>query len=98
MYGLIGSFKAVPGERAALVSILLGLEVQMPGCISYVVAEDAGDADTLWITEVWDSELSHQQSLKIPEVREAIQRAMPLIASFGQHTITHPLGLRGRSA
>ena len=51
MYGLIGSFKATPGKRPELVSILLANVGGLPGCRSYVVAEDTADPDTLWITE-----------------------------------------------
>ena len=79
MHGLIGSFKAKPGQREALLSILLENLGSLPGCLSYVVAEDPADADTLWITEVWDSAESHQASLQIAEVKDAIARAMPLI-------------------
>lgn len=71
MYGLIGSMKASPGQRDALVAILLGSISGMPGCLSYVVAEDPEDSDTIWITEVWDSEASHKASLALPQVQEA---------------------------
>ena len=36
MYGLIGCFKAIPGKRAELVSILLANVGALPGCRSYV--------------------------------------------------------------
>jgi len=35
----------------------------MPGCLSYVVAADATELDALWVTEVWESQASHQASL-----------------------------------
>ena len=95
MHGLIGSFKAKPGQREALLSILLEDVGNLPGCLSYIVAEDPADADVLWITEVWDSAESHQASLQIASVKEAIARAMPLIADFGQHTRTVPRGGHG---
>ena len=95
MYGLIGSFKAVPGRRDALLAILLENVGAMPGCFGYVVAEDPKDPDGIWISEVWDSAESHQASLAIPAVKDAIARAMPLIADFGQHTRTVPRGGHG---
>ncbi|HEY5807524.1 MAG TPA: antibiotic biosynthesis monooxygenase, partial [Povalibacter sp.] len=64
----------------------------LPGCLNYVVANDPTDVDSIWITEVWDSEQSHQASLSLPIVRQAIARAKPLIAAFGAHTITEPVG------
>lgn len=45
MYGLIGKMKAVPGQRDALVSILLEGVSGMPGCLSYIVAHDPADPD-----------------------------------------------------
>lgn len=95
MYGLIGSFKAAAGRRSELAAILLGDVGAMPGCHSYVVAEDPQDADTLWITEVWDSPQAHQASLALPAVKAAIERAMPLIAGFGEHRETRVLGGHG---
>lgn len=40
MYGLIGKMKAVAGQRDALISIILNGVSGMPGCLSYVVAQD----------------------------------------------------------
>jgi len=31
----------------------------MPGCFSYVVAKDSADENAIWVTEVWDSIVSH---------------------------------------
>jgi quinol monooxygenase YgiN len=95
MYGLIGKMVAVTGQREALIAILLEGVSGMPGCLSYVVAKDPKDADALWITEVWDSEQSHHASLSLPSVKEAIKRGKPLIASFGETTITTPVGGHG---
>lgn len=92
MYGLIGQFKAHPGQRDALVAILLENVEGMPGCVSYVVALDPKDADAIWITEVWSDEASHKASLNLPSVKDAISRAMPLIAGFGMHQPTQPVG------
>ena len=64
----------------------------MPGCLSYIVAKDPTDADAIWITEVWDSEASHKASLSMPSVRKAIERAKPIIAGFGEHFVTEPIG------
>lgn len=95
MYGLIGSAKAKPGQRDALLAILLENAGALPGCHSYVVAEDLIDPDAIWITEVWDSAESHKASLALPAVKDAIARAMPLFAGFDQHTRTRPVGGHG---
>lgn len=95
MYGLIGKATCVPGQRDAFIAILLEGVSAMPGCLSYVVARDPKDADAIWITEVWDSKESHAASLQLPSVREAIKRGRPMIASFGEQTITEPVGGHG---
>lgn len=38
MYGLIGKMTAMPGQRDALISVLLEGTGEMPRCLSYVVA------------------------------------------------------------
>lgn len=98
MYGLIGKMKAVPGQRDALVSILLEGVSGMPGCLSYVVAHDPGDPDAIWITEVWDEAASHKASLSLPSVQAAIARGRPLIESFDRHAETVPVGGHGIAA
>ena len=95
MYGLIGKMSAVPGQRDALASILVDSTAAMPGCLSYVIAADASDADALWITEVWDSAASHQASLSLPAVQAAIAKGRPLIAGFSNRVETVPIGGHG---
>jgi quinol monooxygenase YgiN/ketosteroid isomerase-like protein len=97
MYGLIGKFTAVAGRRDALAAILLDATTAMPDCLSYVVANDPGDPDALWVTEVWDSAESHRASLKLPAVQAAIAKGRPLIAAVGERTETAPLGGVGLS-
>ena len=92
MYGLIGKMIAVAGQRDTLLKILFDSVGDTPGCLSYIIAKDPADENALWITEVWDSQVSHQASLSLPAVQQAIARARPLIAGFGEHIITEPVG------
>ena len=98
MYGLIGKMRAVPGQRDALIAILVEGVSSMPGCLSYLVAQDPSDPNAIWITEVWDSEASHKASLTLPSVKDAIARGRPLIAGFDHHTETVPVGGHGLQA
>jgi quinol monooxygenase YgiN len=98
MYGLMVHMTAVPGKRDALVSILLGATSTMPGCLSYVVAQDPTNAEAIWITEVWDSQASHKASLSQASVKAAMSQAKPLIAAFDKPIETVPLGGRGLHA
>jgi quinol monooxygenase YgiN len=95
MYGLIGRVKAQTGKRDELAEILLGSTADLPGCLSYVVAKDSKDADTLWVTEVWESEGDHRASLALPSVKDAISKGRPLIAAFDQQYVTEPIGGTG---
>jgi len=98
MYGLIGKMTATPGRRDALISILLEGVADMPGCLSYIVATDPGDPDVIWITEVWDGKASHEASLALPSVKQAIARGRPMIAAFGDSVVTTPVGGHGLAA
>ena len=92
MYGLIGKLTATPGQRDALQAILLENDGGMPGCFSYIIAQDPEDPDSLWITEVWDSPESHTASLKLASVQQAIAKARPIIAGFSNRVVTAPVG------
>jgi quinol monooxygenase YgiN len=92
MYGLIGSMTAVSGRRDDLIAILTEAVSKMPGCLSYVVAKDSRDENTIWVTEVWDSKESHDASLSLPSVTKAISAARPMISTFGNQVITTPVG------
>ncbi len=95
MYGLIGKLVAIPGERDALVAILMEGVSSMPGCLSYVIATDPAEADAIWITEVWETEASHRASLALPSVQHAIALGKPLIHGFGDRYVTTPVGGHG---
>lgn len=95
MYGLIGKMIALPEQRDALAAILLEGLSAMPGCLSYIVANDPIDPNALWITEVWDNQDSHRASLDLPSVKQAIARGRPLIAGFGERFETVPIGGHG---
>jgi quinol monooxygenase YgiN len=96
MYGLISKINAVPGQRDALAAILLEGTQAMPGCLSYVIASDPADDKALWITEVWDSQASHQASLSLPAVQVAVAKGRTsghaalttMTASIESHEVT----------
>ena len=64
-------------------------------CLSYIVAKDTGDAEAIWITEAWDRKTSHDASLSLPSVKEAIAKGRTLIAGFGDRVVTTPVGGTG---
>ncbi len=91
MFGLIGKMRAAPGKRAELIAILGESTEAMPGCLSYIVAEDTSEANAIWITEVWNNEASHKASLQLPTVQAAIAKARPIIAGFDMSVKTSPV-------
>ena len=91
MYGLIGRITTAPGKRDELIAILTPGGT-MAGCISYVVAKAASDADAIYVTEVWESSEAHRVSLLLPQVQDAISRGRLLIAKFETIATTEPVG------
>lgn len=89
MFGMIGKFTVVSGRRDEVIGYLLASTGAMPGNIAYLVAADAEDPDTIWVTESWENEQFHQESLTLPEVRSAIAQAMPLIT--GAETVARTI-------
>ena len=95
MHGLISKIETSAAQCDTLVAILVDTSSALPGCLSYVVAKDATDPNAIWVTEVWDSPASHRASLALPEVQQAIAKARPLIAGFGERFETEPVGGHG---
>lgn len=91
MFGLIGNFKTMPGKRDEVLALMSAGIGSMPGCLSYVIAADNADDDTIWVTEVWENEEYHQASLQIPEVRATIEQVMPLLAGGESTARTTPV-------
>jgi len=95
MYGLVGKITAAEGKRDALAAILLEGLREMPGNLSYVVANDPNDLNVLWVTEVWVDRSAHEASLSLASVQDAIQKGRPLISGMERLAETKPLGGHG---
>lgn len=77
----VGSREARPGQRDAVVAILLR---PMPGlaeagCLFYEVGVNEDSPDTVFVCELWESPEAHRASLQLDIVRSAIAEAMPLL-------------------
>lgn len=92
MYGLIGKMLIQPGKRDELIAILDDGIREMPGCKSYIIAKDPSDENAIWVTEIWESQADHLDSLKLPQVQAAIAKGRPLITGFGERFETEPVG------
>jgi len=98
MYGMIAKLTAVPGSREEMTAILKESAANMPGCSSYIVAEDSADENVIWVTEVWDNQASHDASLSLPAVKSAIPRAKAIVSNFERIAVTTPVWGVGLSA
>lgn len=86
-YALHGKLTATPGHADQLADILLKaaeLVATAKGCHLYVIGKDQSDEHAVWVTEIWDSKEDHDNSLKLPGVRELIGQAMPLLDGMPQ--------------
>jgi quinol monooxygenase YgiN len=97
MYGLQGKLIAKPGQRDALIALLLEASrpVGMPGCRLYVVSEIQSEPDAISIVEVWDDKAAHDASLQMESVRSVIAKGRPLIAGMGESVELRPVGGQG---
>ena len=91
MWGMIAKITLLPGKRDEMIGILKESAAEMQGCLSYVVAKDAADENTMWVTEVWNSMASHDASLSLPVVKNAIPRAKAIVSNFERIAVTSPV-------
>lgn len=94
MFGYINAIGTRSGKRDEVVAILLeGVEgLRAVGCLQYTVAVDPGDEVTIRVSEVWESEEAHAASLQLPETKEAIARAMPMLSGEFEAVATEVRG------
>jgi quinol monooxygenase YgiN len=96
-YRLYGKFTAHPGQRDALLDLLLqsaALVRETAGCEVWIVNASPDDPDSIVIYEAWRSEADHDASLTHDEIRAVIARARPLIAVIEGTKLT-PLAGKG---
>ncbi|MBO0985162.1 putative quinol monooxygenase [Rathayibacter sp. SD072] len=82
----VGTLGALPGRRDELVAILTASNEALArvGCLVYEVGTSDEQPDTVFVVELWTSAEAHRASLELPEVRDAIARARPLLSGeFG---------------
>ncbi|MBY0537268.1 MAG: antibiotic biosynthesis monooxygenase [Chitinophagaceae bacterium] len=87
MYLLHGKLSTKEGKRDAMAEVLLEASEKMQGnggCHLYAVSIDPEERNTVYVTEIWDSKEDHDNSLKNPEVKLMITKAMPLIEGMPQ--------------
>ncbi|BAP33381.1 antibiotic biosynthesis monooxygenase [Chryseobacterium sp. StRB126] len=95
-YLLHGRLTAKPGHKEVLADILIQasqLVSTAKGCKLYTVSHDKDDANSVYVTEIWENKDDHDNSLKVEGVRELIMKAMPILD--GQPTKGQELEILG---
>lgn len=93
-----GYLGTVPGSRDELVARLTQRSAVLgdAGCLLYEVGVNDEDPDKVFVVELWTSAEAHAASLGLPEVREAIAAARPLLSGefggFRFEVVGSPLG------
>jgi quinol monooxygenase YgiN len=91
MWGMIAKITTAQGKRDEMISLLQESATDLPGCLSYVVAKDSTDENVLWVSETWQSQVSHDASLSLPQVRNAVSGSRALVAGFERIATTEPV-------
>lgn len=83
MYSFLGKFTATAGNQRALADQLIkGTELwgSPKGLIQYLIY--TGADESVWVSELWETEVDHNASLELPGVRELIGETKPLIGGM----------------
>ena len=81
-----GTLGVVRGKREELVARLTRRSAVLSdaGCLLYEVGINDDEPDTVFVMELWTSADAHATSLALPEVRDSIAAARPLLSGeFG---------------
>ena len=81
---MIGRIEATPGNRDALADALVHDVDEMPGCLTYLIAIDPGDANGVWVAEAWASEEAHASWLASDATRALVDQIRPLMVGYEQ--------------
>jgi quinol monooxygenase YgiN/mannose-6-phosphate isomerase-like protein (cupin superfamily) len=85
---------AKPGRGEELARVMLEVAAALedaPGCELYVINRDAGEPDTVWVTEIWRSQEDLDAALEAEGARERIARVRDLVDAFERIDV-EPLG------
>ncbi len=98
-FGLYGKIAVYPGQRDAMVEVLLeaaALLERDPHCELYTVNISPTEPDVVWVTEVWRSQADHEASLTRDDIQELIKGGRALIVG-GERIEVIPVGGKGLS-
>lgn len=97
-YALYTRFTTRLGKGHSLIEILMKanqIVSSAKGCHLYIINHDIDNSDSVWVTELWDSQEDHAISLTLDGCKELIVEAMPLLASEPKQIILKPVAGKG---
>jgi quinol monooxygenase YgiN len=65
------------------------------GCKLYIINYDIDNKDSIWVTELWDSQEDHAISLTLDGCKELMVEAAPLLATEPRQIVLKPVGGKG---
>jgi quinol monooxygenase YgiN len=95
---VIARIPAAPGKRADLVAALqtaLDNVESEPGTRYYILHEDAKDADTLWMYELYGAQADLEAHMGAPWYAELGPQLAPHLAGRPELTFLTPVGGKG---
>lgn len=96
-YGKAVAKQGRGGELAGHLLAAAGRLASDPGCLLYLVNREKGNADTVWVTELWRSQADLDASLARIRGSEQAATVMTLVKDW-QMIELEPLGGKGPGA
>jgi quinol monooxygenase YgiN len=97
-YALYTHFTAHTHKGNALTDILVKanhIVSSAKGCLLYIINHDADNRDSIWVTELWDSQEDHAISLTMDGCKELMVEAAPLLTCEPEQIVLTPVGGKG---
>ncbi|MGV2495882.1 putative quinol monooxygenase [Pelagerythrobacter aerophilus] len=79
MFVLLNKILCESEARQSVAETMTRAARSLSDCLFYCAVPDSGDAEAIWVFEIWPDEAAHAASLQSPEVGAAIQQARPSI-------------------
>jgi quinol monooxygenase YgiN len=98
MVGRLVKFTAKAEQGGELASFLLDVAESMrgtPGCLMYMINRSVEESDSVWVTELWDSQESIDAALRMLATdagQARLRGVMNMVAAPPERIDLHPLG------
>ena len=97
-FSLFGKFTVEASNQEKLATLLLEAADAMQaveGCTVYIVSISPEEQNAVYVYEVWNDEVAHQNSLTLEATQTLISKARPLITGMERIRTLEALGGKG---